>query len=251
MDFKFLVGLLILCLPHELWSQKPAFISVQNESIPYRILSPPQIETAKKYPLVLFFHGAGERGRENLYNTQHIEPLFLQDSNQFKFPCFVIAPQCDTGYRWVETDWTLEDHIMPEKISVFGHKTMQLLEEIKAKYPIDSTKIYLMGLSMGGFACWDFLSRFPNDFAAAVPICGGADLKQIYKIKRPAIWIFHGAKDKLVSVIRSRKAFETIQKVNAKVKYTEYPELGHGSWIPALKEKTLLPWLFSQQLLPE
>lgn len=229
---------------------KEIFVNAHNDSLLYRLLKP-VVNIADcsndsiKYPLVIFLHGAGERGNDNEKQLIHGAKLFLVDSVLLKYKAFVAAPQCPEKFRWVETDWTLPSHKMPE-ISVPANLTIQLIDELIEKYPIDTNRIYITGLSMGGFGTWDLISRFPDKFAAAVPICGGADTDYAPKIKNIPVWAFHGAKDKLVTVNRSRNIITAIKKAGGNPKYTEFPTLGHFSWNAAYANKELLPWLFSQ-----
>ena len=227
--------------------QSKIFDNTKGGKLNYRFFEIADTTEGKKYPLIIFLHGAGERGTDNEKQLTHGAKKFAEKQNLEKFPCFVIAPQCEEQYRWVEVDWTLPAHKMPEKISVPLGLTVELIEEIIKKYAIDTNRIYVTGLSMGGYGTWDLISRFPNKFAAAVPICGGADENIACNIKDVPIWCFHGAKDKLVLVSRSRNMINALKKCSGTPKYTEYPTLGHFSWGQAYNEKELIPWMFSQK----
>ncbi len=196
------------------------------------------------YPLVIFLHGAGERGNDNEKQLIHGVTLFAQYKMQEKFPCFVIAPQCPEGKRWVEVDWKLDKHQQPDNSSISLQLTMELIDSITQQYPIDTARIYITGLSMGGFGTWDAISRYPNKFAAAAPVCGGGDEQTAHKIKIP-VWAFHGTKDKAVKVERSRNMITAMQQNGVSPKYTEYPKLGHFVWGKAYSEE-LIQWLFDQ-----
>jgi len=231
--------------------KKKIHYNAWGDSLLYRMLEPRVSfascsDTTIKYPLVLFLHGAGERGNDNEKQLIHGAKIFVNQANLINFPCFAIAPQCPENYRWAETDWTLASHTLPEEISFPAKLTMELIDEIIKNYPIDTSRIYITGLSMGGFGTWDLISRFPEKFAAAIPICGGADLKYAPTVKNIPIWAFHGAKDKLVKVSRTRNMIFLIRKEGGKPKYTEYPSLGHFSWNAAYSTKNLLQWMFSQ-----
>ncbi len=218
-----------------------------NFVLPYRFMLPKSYKKGDtvKYPLILFLHGAGERGTDNVRQLYYIKS-WATDEFRDTYPCFVLAPQCPKNMRWVEVDWSLPSHKIPDTPSVPLSATMLLLKHIIEAYPVDTNRIYVTGLSMGGFGTWDIIAREPNLFAAAVPICGGADLHTAPKIAHIPIWVFHGAKDRVVSVERSRKMVAELRKYGAKVKYTEYKNVGHGAWIPAYKNKELYKWLFSQ-----
>jgi predicted peptidase len=137
---------------------------------------------------------------------------------------------------------------MTEKASVPMNLTMDLLEKLIHKYPIDKKRIYVTGLSMGGFGAWDMICRYPGKFAAAIPICGGGDTGKAQLLVNTPIWAFHGSNDKVVKVILSRNMINAIKANGGNPKYTEYKGVGHDCWINAYKEKGLLEWLFGQKL---
>ncbi|MCU0446340.1 MAG: prolyl oligopeptidase family serine peptidase [Microscillaceae bacterium] len=221
--------------------------TTKPDTLPYRLLKPVDYDPAKKHPLVVFFHGAGERGTDNKLPLTHIAPLFLKPENRNNFPCFVLVPQCPKNVKWVDTDWKLEQHTQPEKISVPMEMAMQLIENLQKEYAIDAKRIYATGLSMGGFATWDIVARFPKKFACAVPVCGGADEKTAKKIKDLPIWAFHGALDKVVLPSRSRNMVKALQEAGGKPKYTEYSDVHHDSWKRAYATPDLLKWMFEQK----
>ena len=214
--------------------------------LPYQLLQPRNIDSTKKYPLILYLHGAGSRGVDNKIPNTHIQSLLLADSNRTQYPCFVLVPQCPKAYRWVETDWTLLSHLQPKEPSIPMALVIELLKEFENHSAIDTNRIYVTGLSMGGFGVWDLIARFPDKFAAAVPICGGADLQTVQLLTTIPIWCFHGAADRVVRPSRSREMVAALKKYNADIKYTEYNGVGHGSWKPAYAEPDLLYWLFSK-----
>ena len=212
----------------------------------YRLLKPKNLDTSQTYPLVLFLHGAGERGTDNEITLNHIDKLFLNEENREKYPCYVLVPQCPKEKRWVEVHWGLDSHSQPEEPSFAMQATSDLLKEIIQAHPIDTQKLYITGLSMGGYGTWDMISRYPDLFAAAAPICGGGDEAQASKITQIPIWAFHGDRDRVVKVERTRNMIRAIEAEGGKSKYTEYEGVGHGSWIPAYKEKQFLEWMFGQ-----
>jgi predicted peptidase len=234
--------------------QKRLFTN-NTDTLPYNILIPISFnetnDTAAndlRYPLIIFFHGAGERGTDNEKQTVHIRELFLNKENANKFKAFIFAPQCPEDKRWVESDWTVAKHHMPDTESLPMKLTMDLLKVLVRKYPIDTNRIYVTGLSMGGFGTWDILARYPGKFAAAVPICGGGDTKTAKTLISTPIWAFHGSNDKLVNVQLTRQMIMAIKEHGGNPRYTEYRGLGHNSWSKAYKEKGLLEWIFAQRL---
>jgi predicted peptidase len=214
----------------------------QGQTLPYRLLKPAKIDEGKTYPLLVFLHGAGERGEDNSAQLTHAFELFLNAENRAKFPCFVLVPQCPNEKKWADLDWTKTNHTQPTTSETM-HTLLALIADYQQHKHIDNKKMYALGLSMGGYGVWDLLYRNAN-FAAAGLICGGGDARTAEKINCP-IWFFHGAKDKLVPVENGRNLSQSLKKTQPKTVYTEYPTVGHGAWIPALQEKNLLNWLFS------
>ena len=127
---------------------------------------------------------------------------------------------------------------------------IQLLDKVLKEYPIDPARIYVTGVSMGGFGTWDLLARFPTRFAAAVPICGGGDESTAAKIKHVPIWAFHGALDHTVPPEKSRSMIQALQRAGGLPGYTEYPDIEHNSWVWAYRDPHLMVWLFKQKLAP-
>ena len=163
------------------------------------------------------------------------------------FPCFLIAPQCPDGKKWCEVDWSAAHHETPEKPSEALRLTMEVIAALQKEFPIDGKRLYLTGLSMGGYGTWDALARYPDTFAAGVPICGGGDEGTATKIAKLPIWVFHGDKDNAVKVERSRNMVAALKKAGGEPKYTEYSGEGHASWVPAYRDEELYKWLFAQK----
>ena len=216
-----------------------------GQKLNYRFYNPSENGSKKKYPLLIHFHGAGSRGDNNtsqLYLAQKV----TSKGNIKRYPCFVFAPQCPAGEKWVSTDWRKLSHKMALKPNAQMAMAMAAIDEIIKKYPVDTKRIYVYGQSMGGFATWEIICRCPNMFAAAVPVCGGADETQAEKIKNIPVWIFHGKKDPTVKVARSQNMFAALKKAGGKPKYTEYPKVKHNAWSYSYSPK-LFEWMFSQR----
>lgn len=225
---------------------KETFTSVGN-SLPYRLMKPAKEEKDTVYPLVIFLHGAGERGTENETPLVHGVKEFAKPSAREQFPCFLIAPQCPEGKRWVEVDWSARSHTMPKTPSDPMKLLLGLIDSLEKTLPIDKSRIYVTGLSMGGYGTWDLISRRPERFAAAVPVCGGGDEGQAANAAKVPVWAFHGGKDGVVIPERSRNMVEALKTSGATPKYTEYPEVGHDSWNKAYADPEMMKWLFSQK----
>lgn len=223
--------------------------SVEGQVLKYRLLKPADYDDAKSYPLVLFLHGAGERGDDNRKQLVHGMADFASDDRMQKHPAFVVAPQCPTDARWVEVDWSADSHEMPPLPSKPMAATLDLLRELQNEFSIDADRIYITGLSMGGYGVWDAIQRRPVTFAAALPICGGGDPALAKSINHIPIWCFHGADDTVVKPERSRQMIKAIEQSQPTVepKYTEYDGVGHNSWTATYKNREVLDWLFTQK----
>ena len=217
-----------------------------SESLPYRLFRPKVLETGRKYPLVLFLHGAGERGGDNEAQLRHGLAMLASPELQAKTPVFVVAPQCPTGRKWSEVDWSQLKTALPEQPSVSMSLAMKILDSLQREFPVDPQRLYLTGLSMGGYGSWDAAERWPERFAAVVPVCGGGDENLAGKLTKLPIWVFHGDQDKAVPVARSRNMVEAIRAQGGNPKYTEYAGVGHNSWDRAYADPALYEWLFAQ-----
>jgi len=219
---------------------KLTYQSAQNTLL-YRLLKPKDVKENQKYPLVIFLHGIDERGNDNTSNLKYITPLFLNDKNRNNYPCYVAVPQCPATENWTYPNWYQEPKEPMRSV-------IALIDSLSALPFIDSKRIYIMGLSMGGYGTWYLLTRFPDTFAAAIPICGGGDWSQVDKFAYVPIWTFHGSRDKTVHPDQTRMMVSAIKKAGGKPKYTEYKKAGHDSWTNAFNEPELLPWLFKHKL---
>jgi predicted peptidase len=222
------------------------YTDANGGKLPYRILKPVDYDANKKYPLVIFLHGAGERGTDNLVQLKHGMADFANDENRKKYPAFVIAPQCPAERKWVEVNWSDPKHDMPSEPSVPMKQTFEVIEGLKKEFSLDDKRFYMTGLSMGGFGTWDALQRKPDYFAAGIPICGGGDVKQAGKLKSIPLWCFHGDQDNAVKVARSREMIAAIKEAGGMPKYTEYPNVGHDSWSATYRNPEVHAWLFEQ-----
>jgi poly(3-hydroxybutyrate) depolymerase len=222
------------------------FKSGNNQLLPYRLLKPLAYDPHQKYPIILFLHGAGERGNDNQLQTNHVRFLAAEAIRR-KYPCFVLAPQCPWDQRWVNVSWRGVTHRQPEIPSPWLAMALQVEAGLEKEFSIDPDRRYVMGLSMGGFGVWDAISRHPQMFAAAVPICGGGDETRAESIAKVPVWVFHGGQDSVVQTACSRNMVAALKNAGGTPKYTEYPGVGHDSWTHAFKEPELLPWLFAQK----
>jgi predicted peptidase len=215
--------------------------------LPYRLLRPLSVADAATYPLVIFLHGGGERGTDNEKQLVHGVPRFATMERREQYPCFLIAPQCPDGQKWVEVDWTAEHHTQPADPGVVGQLTLALIEKTIKVLPIDRNRVYLTGMSMGGYGTWDLLARRPDLFAAGVPVCGGGDEATAERMAHIPVWAFHGALDTVVKPARSRNMVAALDAIGGEPLYTEYADVGHHSWDRAYADPALYHWLFAQR----
>ena len=233
--------------------QKHTFIK-GTDTLPYRLLLPENYDASKKYPLILFLHGAGERGNDNEAQLMHGSNLFLRDSLRKKYPAIILFPQCPAKSFW--SNVAIKNNAAGKREFTFqtgGAPTIamdllqQLLFKTIKKYKVNKKQIYVGGLSMGGMGTFEIVNRNPKLFAAAFPICGGADSAAAPNLKKVNWWVFHGAKDDVVLPVYSERIVNALQIIQANVKFTLYPEANHNSWDNAFAEPDLIPWLFSNK----
>jgi predicted peptidase len=226
--------------------QRRVYRDGAGRSLRYRLFVPPDYDPQQAYPLILFLHGAGERGSDNEAQLKHPQVLRLvtDEAN----PCFLFAPQCPRRQKWVDAPWDFRKPLkMPREPSLPMRLTIELLAVLEGEFRIDPGRRYVTGFSMGGFGTFDLLARRPRDFAAAVPICGGVDESLAARIAHVPMWLFHGEKDRTVPVRCSRSAVEALQAAGADPKYTEYEGMEHDVWSRAYLEPELRDWLFRQR----
>ncbi|MBC8011551.1 MAG: prolyl oligopeptidase family serine peptidase [Burkholderiales bacterium] len=214
--------------------------------LPYQLLSPVDSRPGQKYPLVMFFHGAGERGADNQKQLKHGARSFLKA--QQEFPCYVLVPQCPAGSQWVNMSWGAASGVQPAAPAESMRLALALLDTLEKQLPVDGDRIYVTGISMGGYATWDVITRFPERFAAAVPVCGGGDEAVAARAKGVPLWAFHSDDDNVVKVIRSRNMIAALRAAGGSPHYTEYHGLFHEAWNGTYAEPGLFPWLFAQRL---
>ena len=232
------------------WQQLYEVKTYQNakgKTLPYRLLKPQKIEPGKRYPLLLFLHGLGERGADNARQLKHGAGEFAKAENRRKYPCFVVAPQCPADKRWVRGKLKSPEYVMSATPSEPMALALESIEKLAADLPVDQRRIYVTGLSMGGFGTWDVIERRPDFFAAAIPICGRGDPAHAAKLKNLPLWAFHGEQDPLVPVGRTKVMIEAIRKAGGTPKMTIYPGVGHDSWTATYANPEVLAWLFEQK----
>ncbi len=189
----------------------------------YLLYLPKEYDKKAAWPLMLFLHGAGERGDNLDLVKKHGPPKLVEEGKSFPF--VLISPQCPADRWWNPVALTA------------------LLDEIVEKYKIDKSRIYVTGLSMGGFGTWSLQAHTPKRFAAIVPICGGGEAIAARHLPHVPTWVFHGAKDPVVPLARSEAMVDALKQAGGNVKFTVYPNAGHDAWTETYANPKLYDWL--------
>jgi predicted peptidase len=216
-------------------------VKVGQHSYHYQVHIPAKLQGQEKLPVILFLHGIGQRGEGGYVPTTGVAGAFVRRYLE-QVPAIVLLPQCRRGHYWQSTE--MEQMVMAE------------LDRTVTEFGADAKRIYLTGVSMGGFGVWHLASQQTGRFAAIVSICGGSPLTGgdrfgpvASKVGHTPAWVFHGADDRVVPVSESRQMVKALNSIEgSRVRYSEYKDVGHNVWLKALAEKELLPWLFEQRL---
>ena len=233
-------------------------VSLGGQTYRYQIFVPASYSPSQQWPVILFLHGAGERGRDGYLQTQVGLGAAIRQ-NASRIPAFVVFPQVPADSSWTGT---------------LAQVALAALDQTGREYQTDPARVYLTGMSMGGNGTWYIAYRNPKRFAAIVPVCGWIspnievagryrgidpvvppDSGEIFaavarELRAVPTWIFHGETDQTVPVDESRKAFAALQAAGARVQYSEVPGTGHNSWDPAYGSPKLWTWLFAQRRSP-
>ena len=219
----------------------------KGEVMPYRLFKP-KAEPGRRYPLVLFLHGSGGSGTDNLKQLDRANwfggLVWALPDNQRRHPCFVVAPQSNENWPPVR----LRDGQLPEILLGPGRDRLaiEIVEKLAAELPVDRSRIYVTGHSMGGAGTWHVLAERPDLFAAGVPVCGRAHPATLKKLIRMPIWNFHGELDKIEPVATSRDIIAELRRLGGQPLYSEYPGVEHNVFMWVYTEPALVEWLFAQ-----
>jgi len=214
--------------------------------LPYRLVLPETYDETKSYPMIVFLHGAGERGNDNELQLFHCVQ-YLADTLP---ECIIVAPQCPVNNQWVDTPWANGAYsidAVPESNELKA--VVELLDALQEEFNVDADRIYASGLSLGGFGAWDLMMRHNDYFAAGVLVCGGGDPSQAEALKDTPLFVFHGDADDAVPVSGSRDTVQAIRDAGGElVQYVEYPGKGHGIWNDAFAHPGMLRELLTYKL---
>ena len=223
------------------------YISDKGDTLNYRLLSPDYNPT-RRYPLVIFLHGSGERGNDNEAQLKWGVMNFATDQAMAMHPAIVIAPQCPDRQSWAnfKNDEKSREMRLQGTPARPLELVIQLIQKMIKEMNVDPARIYITGLSMGGFGTFDAIERYPDLFAAAVPVCGGGDISRAASIVNIPIWILHGSEDPAVNPEFSLEMAQALVKAGGHPGLTLYPETGHFSWLAAYSDPLVTEWMFRQ-----
>lgn len=223
---------------------------LEETILPYRIYVPEDYNEDNQYPLVVFLHGAGERGRDNDLQLKNAVQTLFDREDGLMMQSIVIAPQCPEGEQWVDTPWA-EGNYSTDEIPESNElkAVVELVHSLTQKYSVDNSRIYAMGVSMGGFGTWDLIIRHNDIFAAAAPMCGGGDPSKAPLLIDTPIYTFHGTADNSVPFEGTEEMVNAIEDESGrKINFIVYEGEGHNIWEKASAEPDWVSWIFEQKL---
>lgn len=247
-------SLAVLALTVSSFCQTPQFqageVEIDGQAYPYQLLVPAELVEGESYPLILFLHGAGERGDDNKAQIRSFPRRMKRLQDDHGAPCFVLAPQCPKGVWWTGPAARGSSSAAPSQPIPSMRAAIASLAEVVRAQPIDRDRIALTGLSMGGFGSWSMATRYPSWFSAVVPICGGGDDSRIARLAGLPIQVWHGDADTTVPTDRSRRLVKALNELEIPVDYHELEGVKHNSWNAAYGDASCLDLLFNKQRDP-
>jgi predicted peptidase len=246
----FLLGACLRIKAQPVLSYTKAVYTTGKDSLPYRLLYPLHYNKHKRYPLVLFLHGAGQRGTDNEAQLTGVPKVLTDTAGREKYACFILVPQCPKNDVWVKFPHFPENIQTTELPTRSAQAVLAALDSLIRQLPVDRKRVYITGYSMGGEGAFDLLTRRPHLFAAAIPISSVADTARARLIYQTPVWAFHGDQDDVNDVKYSRLMIVALKKYNGTPIYTEYPGFKHNVWGKAYNEPGLFEWLFEQRRRP-
>jgi predicted peptidase len=224
------------------------FTDATGFSLPYRLFVPASCSSENPCGLLVFLHGAGERGNDNRSQLLNDALAFVDGQAQSEAPTIVVYPQCPEGMQWVNNDWKDGSYSLAKTpISKPMAAVLELLAKVRTSLPVDEKRILVSGLSMGGYGTWDIVVRQPKMFAGALALCGGGDPSMAATVRDLPVWAFHGDRDEAVPVIGSRKMIAALRGAGGQPRYTEVAGHGHDIWTVAYRNPEVVRWLLAQR----
>lgn len=212
------------------WEQIESFRGVVTKQVELRYLAwmpDPALKPTDGWPLVIFLHGSGERGRNLEKVKSHGPPMYAAAGR--RFPFVLIAPQVEDGDSW------------------HSDEIEALRADLVARLPIDADRVLVTGMSMGGYGAWNFAVAYPEQVAAIAPVCGIGNVERAGRVAQVPVWAFHGARDSVVPIAADREMVEAVRAAGGRVRFTVYPEVGHNAWDRAYADPALYAWLLAQR----
>lgn len=199
---------------------------VRALDVRYLLFLPSGYDPSRRWPLLLFLHGSGERGADVSLVARHGPPKIVAERPDLPF--IVVSPQTDEERSW--STWALH----------------AVLEDVAERYTVDADRVYLTGMSMGGFGVWDLAMEFPDRFAALAPVCAHGNPSGVCALRHVPVWAFHGARDDVVSLAGAQQLVDRLRACGGDVRFTVYPDAGHDAWTETYANPALYEWLLGQ-----
>ena len=225
------------------------YVSEGLEWIQYRLYVPEGLAPDAKVPLVVYLHGSGACGSDNVLNLRDGPDYMIAYSRATRTPVIVVSPQCPQRYGWSPLFWTPESAVVTPEPLKMERLVRELIDQCVDTLPVDTNAVLLTGVSLGGFGAWSMLAHNPDLFAAVMPVCGGGDPKACARFRKVPIWIVHGERDGVVPVKLARAMVSELWRLDAPVRYREVPDAGHAVW-GTYGDDSLLKWFFSRRKQP-
>lgn len=228
---------------------KDTAVPIDGKPYLFKLMEPENVAADRKFPLVVFLHGAGERGADNSIHLKFFPLDLATPEMRTKYPCYVLAPQCEANKQWVDAPWAdkVAKPMAPEPSEMMKCAIAAIVQTMKLPN-VDLKRVYLTGISMGGYGSWELAMRHPEWFAAVAPICGGGDESKVAVLKPVPIWTFHGTADQAIPIERTQRLVDALTSAGGNVKFTKLEGVGHNVWDHAYDPKAgMLDWMFAQK----
>ena len=219
--------------------------------LPYRLYIPENYNKLQKYPIILYLHDGGPKGNDNKSQINKVVEWLVKHPVQSEIGCFVMVPQCPRKTQWLNTTFKKAPFLNYNQDEIPESDAMKMIileiRNLLKEFNIDKDRIYVTGYSMGGSGTWDIITRYPDFFAAAVPVTGVSDPSKAKLVAYMPIWAFHGQEDPISFVQNTRNMMAALKKYGSNCRFSELKDVGHGSWHQAYSNNEMISWLFEQK----